>query len=256
MSSRQATLYVIPGSHACRSAMLMLELKEIPYATITLPTGLHPLLVRLCGFPGHSPPIRSVDGGTPRQLALVDRLGTVPALRMEGEAIQTNRAIARLLERVRPEPPLYPADPALRREVDDAERWADETLQMAARRTVLAAADLDALHARGGEGRLGALLSGNGTVRSLDSRMAARTFRADSEAESRLLAELPALLDRVDSWIGAGVLDGERLNAADLMVAPSLALLAYRRDLRPQIEARPAGALLERVLPEAVPVGR
>jgi glutathione S-transferase len=232
--------------------MLMLEHKDVTYQTITLPTGPHPLLVRLCGFPGHSLPIRSVDGGIPRGLALLDRLGTVPALRMEGEAIQTNRAIARFLERVRPEPPLYPADAGLRTHVEEAERWADETLQMAARRTVLAAGDLDALHARGGEGRLGALLSGNGTLRALDSRMAARTFRADSAAEARLLAEVPALLDRVDGWIEAGVLGGEHLNAADLMVAPSLALLDYRRDLRPQIAARPAGALLERVFAEAV----
>jgi hypothetical protein len=34
------------------------------------------------------------------------------------------------------------------------------------------------------------------------------------------------------------------------MIAPSLALLAYRRDLRPEIESRPCGALLQRVLPE------
>ena len=252
-SSRQATLYVIPGSHACRSAMLMLELKGIAYRTIALPTGLHPLLVRLRGFPGHGDPIRSFDGETPRQLAVLDRLGTVPALRLDGEAIQTNLAIARFLERIRPEPPLYPAEEGLRGEVEEVERWADETLQMAARRTVLAVRDLDALHARGGEGRLGALLSGNGTVRALANRSAARMFGADAAAERRLLEEVPALLERVDRWIAAGVLDGERLNAADLMIAPSLALLAYRRDLRPEIEARPAGALLERVLPEGGP---
>ncbi|HEX7609342.1 MAG TPA: glutathione S-transferase family protein [Solirubrobacteraceae bacterium] len=249
-SEAVGTLYVIPGSHACRSAMLMLELKGIPYRTITLPTGLHPLLVRLSGFPGHQQPIRSFDGGTPRQLALVDRLGTVPALRLDGEAVQTNLAIARFLERVEQEPPLYPAEEPLRSQVQEAERWADETLQMAARRTVLAA-DLDKLYERGGAGRLGALLSRNGIVRSLASRTAARTFGADAEAERRLLAEVPALLDRVDGWIAAGVLDGEHLNAADLMIAPSLALLAYRHDLRPQIEARPAGRLLERVLPQA-----
>jgi glutathione S-transferase len=249
-SEAVGALYVIPGSHACRSAMLMLDLKGVSYNTITLPTGLHPLLVRLCGFPGHEQPIRSIDGSTPRGLAIVDRLGTVPALRFDGEAIQTNLAIARFLERVRPEPPLFPAEEPLRAQVEEAERWGDETLQMAARRTVLAARDLDQLFERGGAGRLGALLSRNGTVRALASRSAASTFAADAEAERRLLAEVPALLDRVDDWIAAGVLDGERLNAADLMIAPSLALLAYRRDLRPQIDGRPAGALLERVLPE------
>ena len=54
----------------------------------------------------------------------------------------------------------------------------------------------------------------------------------------------------IDAWLAAGVLGGEQLNAADYMIAPSIALIAYRLDLRPQIEARPAGAYVERVLPE------
>jgi hypothetical protein len=65
-----------------------------------------------------------------------------------------------------------------------------------------------------------------------------------------MLAALPGMLDRIDALIGAGVLGGEELNVADFMIAPSLALIAYRRDLRPGIEERPAGALLRRVLPE------
>ena len=120
---------------------------------------------------------------------------------------------------------------------------------MAARRTVLAVSSLDALHERGGAGRLGPLLSRSDIVRRLASGSAARLFRASARDEADLAARVPALLDRVDDWIARGVLGGERLNAADMMIAPSLALLAYRRDLRPVIEARPAGALLERVLP-------
>jgi glutathione S-transferase len=64
------------------------------------------------------------------------------------------------------------------------------------------------------------------------------------------LAELPGMLDTIDRWLAEGVLGGPELNAADFMIAPSLALIAYRLDLRAQIEARPAGAWLERVLPE------
>jgi hypothetical protein len=37
------------------------------------------------------------------------------------------------------------------------------------------------------------------------------------------------------------------------MLVTSLALLDYRADLRPEIEARPAGALVDRVLPEPAP---
>jgi hypothetical protein len=57
------------------------------------------------------------------------------------------------------------------------------------------------------------------------------------------------MLDRIDEWIEAGVLNGPELNAADFMIAPSLALLCYRRDLRPDIERRLAIQLVERLLP-------
>jgi glutathione S-transferase len=69
-------------------------------------------------------------------------------------------------------------------------------------------------------------------------------------AERELLAALPATLDRIDAWIAGGVLGGEQLNAADFMVAPSLALILYRRDLLPLFEGRPALDLVDRLLPE------
>jgi glutathione S-transferase len=257
-STSQATLYVFPGSHACRTAMLTLEHKGIPYRRVDLLPGLHPLSVRLRGFPGSSSPFREVDGGTHRQLAAMDRVGTVPALRFGESKVQTNRKISRFLERVHPDAPLFPADPERRRAVEEAELWGDEVLQMAARRIALAGAlhGLDAFEARGGHGRLGPLMSKNERLRALVSRRAARLFRVTPQTELDLRAQLPGLLDQVDGWIGAGVLDGEELNAADLMIAPSLALLAYRRELRPEVEARPAGALLQRVLPEpAAPAG-
>ena len=75
-------------------------------------------------------------------------------------------------------------------------------------------------------------------------------FEVDDEAEREMLAELPAMLDRVDAWIGEGVLNGDDLNAADYMIASSLALLTYRTDVEPEIASRPAGALVDRVLPE------
>src|ERR671929_204557 len=51
-------LYVIPGSHACRSAMLMLEHKRIPYRRVDVLTLTHPVVVRLHGF--------DAGGRTPR----------------------------------------------------------------------------------------------------------------------------------------------------------------------------------------------
>jgi glutathione S-transferase len=247
-----ATLYVIPGSHACRSAILMLEHKGFEYRAVELLTGPHSLLVRLRGFPGHRTPIRSVDGSTPRMLALLDRGGTVPALSISGERVQTNHAIARHLDSLRAERPLLPADPAERQAVEAAEAWGDGVFQMAARRIVLAASahGLQAFYERGNRGRLGPLLAANETVRVFASRGARTTFKVGKGNEAELLETLPAMLDRIDAWIEAGVLGGEELNVADFMIVPSLALLSYRLDLRAGIEARPGGALLERVLPE------
>jgi glutathione S-transferase len=251
----QATLYVIPGSHACRSAMLMLDYKGTPFEVRELPTGLHPLLVRSKGFPGHRKPIRQVDGRTHRMLALLDRGGTVPALRLGEERVQTNHNIARFLDRLQGEPPLLPVDPERRAAVEEAERWGDEVLQMAARRIVLAASahGLDAFRDRANRGRLGPLLSANEARRTMSSRGARVTFRVSRGKEAELLATLPPMLDRIDGWIEAGVLGGEELNVADFMIVPSLALLSYRVDLRPVIAERAAGGLLERVLPEPFP---
>ncbi|HTB70853.1 MAG TPA: hypothetical protein VK707_07735 [Solirubrobacteraceae bacterium] len=246
-------LYTILGSHACRTGSLMLEHKSIAYRRVVLPTGAHPLLVRAAGFAGHRKPIRSVDGATPGPLALLDRLGTVPALRFGAERVQTSRAIASFLDRVQPRPALFPDEPERRRAVEQALCWGDDVFQMAARRIVLLGGrhGLDALRDRAGDGRLGPLLARGERARAINNEIAARMiFRANVDAERELLAELPAQLDRVDAWIADGVLDGPELNAADYMIAPSLALIAYRLDLRAQIEARPGGAFVERVLPE------
>jgi glutathione S-transferase len=250
---KDVTLYVILGSHACRAGSLMLEHKGIPFRRVVLPTGAHPMLVRALGFPGHRKPIRSVDGATHGSLALLDRLGTVPALRYGSERVQTNLALAEFLERVQPDPPLFPADPEQRRAVEQAQAWGDEDFQMAARRIVLAGSrhGIDALRDRANDGRLGPLLAKSERSRAINNEIAARMiFRANAQSEAGLLAELPRMLERIDEWIAAGVLDGAQLNVADLMIAPSLALIAYRLDLREQIEARRAWAWLERVLPE------
>ena len=81
-------------------------------------------------------------------------------------------------------------------------------------------------------------------------------FAADRDAERELLADLPAMLDRIDAWIADGVLGGAQLNAADFMVAPSLALILYRPDVLPLFEGRPALELVDRLLPEPASLRR
>jgi glutathione S-transferase len=248
-STTKTTVYAIAGSHACRTATLMLEHKRIPYRRVVLPSGPHPLLIRALGFPGNREPIRAFDGATPSHLRLLDRLGTVPALRMGTERVQTNRQIARFLERLHPEPALFPSDVERWRAVEEAERWGDQTLQMAARRVALASS-LDHMSMRGADGRLGPLLSRSSSMRVVLSRTAGGLFNANAGNEAELLAEIPAMLDRIDGWIADGVLGAHELNAADFMIAPSVALLSYHRALREQISARPVGALIDRLLPE------
>src|ERR687887_862718 len=152
-------LYVIPVSHACRSGILMLEHKRVPYKRVDILTLLHPLVVRLHGFDAGGQR-RTAGGRRTWGLRLGDRLGTVPALAADGERISTNHEIARFLDQRHPKPPLFPADPEERAAVEEAERWANETLQMAARRIPGAwlIRDPAAFSRSSGDGRLGYLL--------------------------------------------------------------------------------------------------
>src|SRR5215204_4813745 len=95
------TLYGTPPSPPSHSARLMLEHKGLQHRIVWLLPGLWPALLRTRGFRG----------------------GTVPAMKMNGRRLQGSRVISRALEEAKPEPTLFPADPELRREVEDAERW-------------------------------------------------------------------------------------------------------------------------------------
>src|SRR3954452_22370365 len=246
------TLYVIPGSHACRSAMLMIEHKGVDYRRVDIVTLLHPVVVRLHGFDAGGQ-TRNAGGRRTFGLRFGDRVGTVPALAANGHRISTNHRIARFLDEHHPQPPLFPADPERRAAVEEAERWANDTLQMAARRIPGVAIVRDpATFARSsGDGRLGHLLYKRELARRLIiPRIIRHVFAAGPATEREILAELPPLLDRIDAWIADGVLNGPELNAADFMVAPSLALILYRPDVGPLFEGRPALELVDRLLPE------
>jgi len=245
-------LYVIPGSHACRSAMLMLEHKQVPYRRVEVTTLLHPLAVRLHGFDAGGE-TRRAGSGRPLALRIGDHLGTVPALDADGDRISTNHRIARFLDKRHPDPPLFPADPEQRARVEEAERWANDELQMVARRILLPVALRDPAKASqaAGEGRLGHLLYRQEIARRLIIPMIGRmVFNVGSATGEEMLGGLPAMLDRIDGWIADGVLNGPHPNAADFMVVPSLALILYRPDIMPLFEGRAALELVDRLLPE------
>jgi glutathione S-transferase len=225
----EARLYVVHGSHPCAAAARALELKGIAFKTVEFPPPLHMPLQRL-RF-GHR---------------------TVPGLRIDGEKIQGSRAIIQRLDELRPDPPLHPVEPEARARVEEAERWGDEVLQSAARRlswqVISRRPDVMPSYARGSRFAMPDPLA----------KLAARTMapiekRVNQATDAALAADLrdlPAHLDRVDAWIGEGVLGGDPPNAADLQIAPAVRLLMTIGDVRPMLADRPAEQLALRLFPE------
>jgi glutathione S-transferase len=225
-----ARLFIIPASHPSIAAQLMLEQKGIAYKRTDLLPVISKGALRAVGFPGT----------------------TVPALKIDGDKVQGSRQIARELERLRPEPPLFPADPEQRAAVEEAERFGDEQLQAPMRQILWWAIKRDKTPLRSySEGaKLGLPISLAMKTAAPIVALSARFNEADDEHVRAGLAALPAMLDQVDAWIAAGVIGGEQLNAADFQIAPSIGLAMTLDDLRPAIENRPAGALAKRVVPD------
>jgi glutathione S-transferase len=225
-----ATLYVIPGSHPSMTARLMLESKGIDYKRVDLMPVIAKGALKALRFPGI----------------------TVPALKLDGRRIQGSKQIARELDRLRPEPPLFPGDPDRRAAVEEAERWGDEVLQAMTRRILWNAIRRNraALGAYAEGARLGIPIGVAVKTAAPIVAAAARINNADDEHVRQDLARLPGALERIDDWIEEGLLDSETLNAADFQIATSVRLLMTMDDLRPAIEHRPAGELAMRVAPD------
>jgi glutathione S-transferase len=223
-------LYVIPASHPAMAARLMLEYKGISYERTDLMPGIHKGALRVLGFKGT----------------------TVPAIKIDGRRVQGSREIARELDRLQPEPPLFPSDPAARTAVEEAERFGDEDLQAPVRRILWNAVkrDRSVLRSYSEGARIGvpiglAVKTGGPLV-----AWAAHYNEASDENVRHDLAALPGMLQRIDDWCEAGVLNGEQLNVADFQIAPSVRLAMTLEDLRPFIADRPAGKLAMRVAPD------
>lgn len=226
----RATLYVIPGSHPAMTARLMLESKGIQYKRRDLIPVMSKGILRAAGFPGK----------------------TVPALKLDGTKTQGSMEIARELDQVVPEPPLFPADAAARVKVEEAERWGDETLQSPARRMLWNALRRDKapLESFSQGARLGVPIKLAVATGAPVIALSARFNEATDENVKADLAALPGYLDKIDAWIAADVLGGVQPNAADYQISTSVRLMMSLDDLHDFIAARPAGQLAERVVPE------
>jgi len=225
----KATLYGIPASHPAFAAELMLQRKGIEYKRVDLPQWFHRPILRALRFPGR----------------------TVPALVLDGRRTQTTKAIARALDAVRPDRPLVPTDPQQRAAVEAAETWADDALQQLARRLVWWSLRRDrrAVDSYLEGSRLFIPLPLIKPAAPVIIRILARDNRATDAAVRADLAALPAMLDRVDDWIARGLIGAAEPNVADFQIATALALLMTHEDVRPVIDARPAGQLAKRVAP-------
>lgn len=217
-----ARLYVVHGSHPCLTVEKAFALKGLPYKKVELPASSQPLVMRL------------LFGGR-----------TVPGVKFDdGAKVQGSRAILRALEDRVPSPPLY-AGPAGAEAILEAERWGDEVLQSIPRRLLW-----EAFTKRRGamygfqEGAKApklpkpVVVAASYAVLPIERRM----NDVDDAGVRADLAALPGLLDQVDAYISEGVLNGEQPNAADLQIAPTIALLYALDDVRPLIEGRPAEA--------------
>ncbi len=223
-------LYTVPASHPGMTAQRMLAHKGIPFKRTDLLPAVSRVAVRALRFP--------------------DR--TVPAMVIDGRRVQKSRLIGQELDRVQPEPPLYPSDPEKLKAVLEAERFGDEELQSNIRQILIWAIS------RSPEARLSYLQESKlGVPLGLAAKtggpliaIATRLNDATDENVRAKLAALPALLQRVDDEIAAGTIDGEQLNAADFQIAASIRLALTTRDLRPLIDSRPAGRFARRVVPD------
>jgi glutathione S-transferase len=226
----RATLYVIPSSHPSMTARLMLERKGIDYRRVDLMPVISKAAVRALRFPG----------------------ATVPALRVDGRRVQGSRAIARELDRLVPDPPLFPAEPERLAAVTEAERFGDEELQAPARRILWNALRRDRAPLRSFSvgARLGVPIDLAIKTAAPIVALAARFTEASDDRVRADLAALPGMLDRIDRWIAEGVFGGPEPNAADLQIATSVRLLMTMDDLRQAIAPRPAGQLASRVVPD------
>jgi glutathione S-transferase len=223
-----AKLVGVPGSHPCISAELMLRAKGVGFSRMDLPNMSHKALLPLLRYRG----------------------STVPVMTLDGKRISGTMRIARALEHVVPTPPLFPEQD--RAAIEGAEAWADSVLQDGVRQLARysVAIDPDAMASfltapvmKIPASTMRAILPAIRPVVLLQMRTKEETARACLEA-------LPAQLDRVDALLAEGVIGSERPNAADFQIAPSVRLMLTFDQLRPHVDARPAGAHARKLVPD------
>lgn len=236
-------LWQIELSHYNEKVRWALDYKGIPHERRTPVPGLH-------GFTA-----ARVTRGKQRRLPVID---------LDGTTIGDSTAIIGALEEYRPNPPLYPHDPAERVRALELEDHFDEQLGPHVRRFGFhhTLQDDDAL--------IGSVLTGDnpGRERLLRASLpiAKRVIRLDydvsDESVAQALSSIRAAMDRVEAELDGGeYLVGGEFSVADLTAAvlftPVLSPTGRQYqprnspravlDLREELEARPGGEWVEKM---------
>jgi glutathione S-transferase len=223
-------LYVMSISNAAAAGAAMVRHKRIPHRVVSFMPGLHPILVRVAGFERH----------------------TVPALEVDGRKVQGSRQIARFLDQLAPDPPLFPRDPEERARVEEAERWGEQVLQPVPRR-LFRYLILTQSSARIWMGSEVMRLPGAAAIAPLFMpaiRRLAEISHADDARVRTDIERLPELLDHVDDLIAEGTIGGAAPNAADFQILATVRVLLEFEDLGRVLAGRASVPPARRLYPD------
>jgi glutathione S-transferase len=203
MDDSTPTLWHIAVSHYSEKARWALDHKRVPHTRRAVP------------IPGiHIPASLWMTRGESH---------TFPVLEIEGQRLGDSTEIIAVLERLFPEPPLYPVDPEQRRRALELEDFFDEELGPHARLLAFheLGNDRERFEAAIGEsgppllGRIGA-----GAFAYARAYTGLRFGVRSEEAAERARAGILAALDRIEAELGDGeYLVGTRFSVADLTAA-------------------------------------
>jgi glutathione S-transferase len=228
------TLHVLPPSHPCLTAEAALKHKDLTYELINL------------GMGKHQDEIEKIYGEGKR---------TVPGMTIGGETVHGSTAILWKLEQLHPEHPLYPEGAV--EEVREAELWADGDFQDFGRRLPWSALHFrpESMGTFGGAGPLDPA----GTDFAIGFiRSTWKYHGISAEQMSRDLADLPAMVDRIEGYAESGLIDGEQPTAADFQIGATARVLLTIADLHPVFEGSAAERVARRNFPDypgLVPAG-
>lgn len=226
-------LYTRPECPYSQIVAAMLDYKRLPYRRFDLIPGPHVRILKTVGFPA----------------------GTVPALKVADQRVQSSREAAHALDRAWPERPLFPQDPDHRHLVEDITDWARETI----------APVKDQIYGWGvhHDPHAAVLLwenSHTGVPRLVIRQVIPRKVKAlgrtdppDVQVNMACLASVPRLLQRIEESIAAGAIGNDAMNAGDFHAAMLARLLMSIADLEPIVRAHPAGQLAQRIYTDRLP---